>query len=135
MIDGELHRQAHKKEYEEKWMEKNRGAILHQLNKGGDSSSGSSNNDNALATLEDQEAEFRQQLKDKRLAESNPAQYCADRCIATGNCDVYEDVFKFTPEEVMEFCSDCVLATGQDEDEADECDIPEAFWDMDSVKP
>ena len=119
MIDGEVYRQSHKKEFEQKWMEKNRGAILHQLSFGND-----------FASLEEEEQVFRQELKDKRLAETNPQQYCADRCIATGNCDVYEDIFHFSPEEVIQFCSDCVLAT-----EEEECEIPDAFFDLDLLKP
>ena len=31
MIDGELHRQAHKKDYEKEWMEKNRAAVFHRM--------------------------------------------------------------------------------------------------------
>lgn len=82
MIDGELHRQGHKTEYENAWMAKNRGAVLQSLNVGG-----------TTAMLdEDRIQEFRQIEKDKRLAKRNPQQYCADRCIATGNCDVYEDL-------------------------------------------
>jgi len=28
--------------------------------------------------------------KDEKMADNNPQRYCADRCVATGNCDVYE---------------------------------------------
>jgi len=38
--------------------------------------------------------------------------------------------FEFSPEEVMEFCNDCVLS----EDE-EPCDIPDAFYDLDKLKP
>lgn len=79
MIDGELYRQQHKKEFEEAWMRKNRGAILQQLNSG-------------VSMLEEEETDFRQYAKDRKLAGEDPARYCADRCIATGNCDVYEDL-------------------------------------------
>ena len=82
MIDGELWRQGHKAEYERAWMEKNRAAVLQSLG----------SNDN-MNMLNDEEAMNRRQLiKDKKLAQANPQQYCADRCIATGNCDVYEDM-------------------------------------------
>jgi hypothetical protein len=41
------------------------------------------------------------------------------------------DSFEFSPEEVMAFCTDCVLA---DDDEP--CDIPDAFYDeLDRLKP
>lgn len=60
--------------------------------------------------------------RDKRLADSNPQAYCADRCVSTGNCDVYEDLFNMSPKEVMTFCTECVLS----EDE-DPCDVPEAM--------
>jgi hypothetical protein len=33
----------------------------------------------------------RQWIRDEKLARTNPEQYCMDRCIATGYCDVYED--------------------------------------------
>ena len=28
--------------------------------------------------------------KDERMAEDDPMRYCADRCVTTGNCDVFE---------------------------------------------
>ncbi len=28
--------------------------------------------------------------KDERMAEDDPMRYCADRCVNTGNCDVFE---------------------------------------------
>ena len=124
MIDDELYRQGHKKEFEQEWMEKNKGAVMHQLSMGGDET----------PFMEDEQEDFRQLLKDKKLAKSDPQRYCADRCIATGNCDVYEDIFEFSPDEVLEFCSDCVLATDE-EGAAEECEIPEAFYDMDLLKP
>ena len=124
MIDHELYRQGHKKEFEQEWMEKNRGAVMHQLSK----------DDETTPFMEDEQENFRQTLKDKKLAKSDPQRYCADRCITTGNCDVYEDIFEFSPEEVLEFCSDCVLATDEEGD-ADDCAIPDAFYDLDSLKP
>ena len=44
-----------------------------------------------LTTLDDRD-NFRQHAKDEKMAINNPEQYCADRCLATGNCDVYEDL-------------------------------------------
>ncbi|KAL3940609.1 MAG: hypothetical protein SGBAC_004893 [Bacillariaceae sp.] len=110
LIDGELYRESHKKEYENAWMEKNRAAVVSRM-------------ETDFIPVADGE-ELRQERKDKRMAEKNPAQYCADRCIATGHCDVYEDVFDFSPAEVLQFCTDCVLS----EDE-EPCDIPDGFYD------
>lgn len=31
-----------------------------------------------------------QMRKDRRLAGRDPAAYCADRCVSTGNCDIFE---------------------------------------------
>ena len=48
--------------------------------------------------------------KDQKMAFDDPQRYCADRCISTGNCDVFEDLYKMSATEVMEFCTDCVLS-------------------------
>mmetsp|Transcript_1750 Transcript_1750/g.3746 ORF Transcript_1750/g.3746 Transcript_1750/m.3746 type:complete len:100 (+) Transcript_1750:419-718(+) len=74
-----------------------------------------------------------QMRKDKRMAREDPARYCADRCVATGNCDVWEDMFEMAADEVQQFCTECVLS----EDE-EPCDVPEKFienagknsWDL-----
>ena len=34
--------------------------------------------------------------KDERMAATDPTRYCADRCVATGNCDVFEVSFRFS---------------------------------------
>ena len=73
---------------------------------------------------EDDLDKFRQYAKDKKLARQDPERYCADRCIATGNCEVYEDIFQLSPEQVLSFCNDCVLS--QDKEE---CELPDAFYD------
>ncbi|CAJ1962038.1 unnamed protein product [Cylindrotheca closterium] len=112
MIDGELDRESHKKEYENEWMKKNRAAVLSRMES------------DFVAVLENDGDELRQERKDRRMAEKNPAQYCADRCIATGHCDVYEDIFDMSPEQVIEFCTDCVLSEGEEP-----CDVPEGFYD------
>lgn len=28
--------------------------------------------------------------KDEKMAQDDPMRYCADRCVTTGNCDVFE---------------------------------------------
>jgi len=66
--------------------------------------------------------------RDKRLAEKDPQQYCADRCVATGNCEVYEDIYHLSPSQVMAFCTDCVLA----EDEDAECSVDMLYDDDDT---
>ncbi len=35
-----------------------------------------------------------QRRKDEKLVEDDPMRYCADRCVSTGNCDVFEDMFE-----------------------------------------
>ncbi|CAB9498668.1 expressed unknown protein [Seminavis robusta] len=112
MIDEELHRLSHHDEFEQKWMEKNRNHVLHHVPQ-------------EVLGQEDQMDRFRQVAKDKRLAKDDPQKYCADRCVATGNCDVYEDIFELGPEEVLAFCNDCVLS-----EEKEECDIPTAFYEF-----
>ena len=123
LIDSEKYRQDHKEDFEAKWMEKNRDAMLHQLNK-----------DAPAIVMDDEKLNFRELMRDKRLASKSPQMYCADRCIATGNCEVYEDIFQFSPEEVIEFCNDCVLVDEMDPDH-EECDIPDTFYDLDMLKP
>lgn len=93
MIDTELYRQRHIKEYQEEWMVKNKGAVLKSLND--DATTQTSATAAATTTVlmqEPDEDNFRQKIKDRRMAQRNPQQYCADRCVATGNCDVYEDL-------------------------------------------
>jgi hypothetical protein len=80
MIDGELHRQSHIKDYENEWMEKNRAAVFQRME-----------TDFGFVSETDPD-EFRIKQKDKRLAEKDPQKYCADRCVATGNCDIYEEL-------------------------------------------
>lgn len=60
-----------------------------------------------------------QKMRDYRLARTDPARYCADRCLATGFCDAYEEFFEFSAEEVKEFCTECVLS-----DDEEPCDVP-----------
>ena len=31
--------------------------------------------------------------KDERMAADDPMRYCSDRCVTTGHCDVFEDMF------------------------------------------
>jgi len=99
------------KEFEKKWMEKNGNLILKHIEE-----TSVYNGD------EDDMESFRQHAKDKKMARENPVKYCADRCIATGNCEVYEDIFELSASEVIAFCTDCVL-----DETKEECDLPGAF--------
>lgn len=63
-----------------------------------------------------------QMRKDKRMARDDPERYCADRCVATGNCEIWEDMFEMGPDEVQKFCTECVLS-----DQEEPCDVPEKF--------
>jgi hypothetical protein len=80
LIDGESHRQTHKEEIDKEWMEKNREAVFYRVE----------TDFTPEAATPDED--FRQHNKDKKLADKDPQAYCADRCIATGNCEVYEDL-------------------------------------------
>jgi len=35
----------------------------------------------------------RQRRKDLELAQTNPEAYCKDRCVAVGECEVFEDLY------------------------------------------
>mmetsp|Transcript_6166 Transcript_6166/g.15752 ORF Transcript_6166/g.15752 Transcript_6166/m.15752 type:complete len:190 (+) Transcript_6166:253-822(+) len=118
LIDEELYRQQHHDDFERDWMEQNREVMLHTLH-------AHDHEPNFLET--DDMTMMRQYRKDRALADRDPQRYCADRCVSTGNCDVYEDLFSLTPQQVLEFCEECVLS----EDEDAICNVPEAFFDED----
>jgi hypothetical protein len=65
--------------------------------------------------------------KDEKMAEDDPMRYCADRCVTTGNCDVFEDMFDMDPTEVIQFCKECVLS-----EEEEPCDVPVNLFAEDS---
>jgi hypothetical protein len=80
MIDGELHRQPNNKTNEKGWMEKNRAADFHRM-------------ESDFVNVQDPQAEeFQVYKKDAKLAWKDPQRCCADRCISTENCDIYEDL-------------------------------------------
>lgn len=93
-------------------MEKNRNQILRHLPSESD-----------VMVDQDDLQNVRQIAKDKKLAKEDPQRYCADRCVATGNCDVYEDIFDLSPQDVLAFCNDCVLS-----EDKEECQVPPAFF-------
>lgn len=119
MIDNEIYRQDHHKEYEAKWMEKNKGAVLSRL-----SDTMKAGYPSVMIGEEDRQA-FAEHRKDERMAFLKPQKYCQDRCVATGNCDILEDFYELGPEDVLKFCEECVLS----EEEDNECDVPEAFYE------
>jgi len=128
MIDGELYRQEHHKEYEEAWMKKNKGAVLSRL-------SDASNTVGVYPSqmVNDDREAFAEHKRDERMAFLKPEKYCADRCLATGNCDILEDFYELGPEDVLKFCEECVLNFDDDavfdENSSSACDVPEAFYE------
>jgi hypothetical protein len=79
LIDDELYREQHHAEYEAEWMNKNREAIFHSMH--------------ATYMPRSEEPEnYRIHAKDRAMAIKHPDRYCMDRCISTGNCDIYEDL-------------------------------------------
>jgi hypothetical protein len=113
-IDKALWRQNHKGELEEAWKVRNSVVIEKELPK--------------EYAFDDHFMEDtytpRQYRKDKSMARKDPIAYCADRCVATGNCDIFEEIFDMSPEEVLKFCNDCVMSESEDP-----CDVPDAVWE------
>jgi hypothetical protein len=58
-----------------------------------------------------------QNQKDKVLFERDTRRWCLDRCLATGYCDVVEDLWDLSSEQVVKFCQACA---GEDECVLDE---------------
>ncbi|OEU09882.1 hypothetical protein FRACYDRAFT_194561 [Fragilariopsis cylindrus CCMP1102] len=124
MIDGEKYRQEHHEEYEEKWMKKNKAAVLSRIDV-----DGAVGYPSQMMGESDREA-MAEHRRDEKMAFTKPEKYCADRCVATGNCDILEDFYELGPEDVIAFCKECVLNNNDEtiEDGAG-CVIPEAFYD------
>ncbi|KAJ1456812.1 hypothetical protein M885DRAFT_563702 [Pelagophyceae sp. CCMP2097] len=65
---------------------------------------------------------------EKKQALENTAQWCLDRCIKLGHCEVLEDLNKMTfgpaAAQVQDFCKACVLSG---ENTNDECEISFMF--------
>lgn len=124
LIDRELYRQSHKKDFEREWMEKNRGAVLHTLGGGY-----GSDDHETMMNFDENAEKFRQHKKDLKLAAVDPERYCADRCVSTGNCDIFEDFYHLSPEQVLGFCEECVLS------EEGDCDLPQDFYEVGKLMP
>jgi hypothetical protein len=71
----------------------------------------------------------KQHMRDRKLARDDPQAYCADRCLTTGYCEVFEEDFSFSAVEVIQFCEECVLSDGEEP-----CDVPAAFLDDDTMQ-
>jgi len=125
MIDGELYRQDHHKEYEAAWMEKNKGAVVSRLS---DERSTTTGLYPSQMVGDDDRESFVEHRRDERMAFLKPEKYCADRCIATGNCDILEDFYELGPQDVLKFCEECVLNFDDVEDNLG-CDVPDAFYE------
>ena len=125
LIDSELVRVGKLEEWEREWHEKNKQYIEPKSNSEAVDSLLSSE------TMSDGVDRPNPMMlkRDQRMAEKDPQKYCADRCVATGNCEVYEDMFEMSPSQVMEFCNECVLA----EDDDAECPIPDSMYGEDDV--
>ena len=128
MIDNELYRQQHHEEYEAAWMEKNKGAVISSLSDSTSSSVGIY--PSQMMDANDRES-FAEHKRDERMAFLKPDKYCADRCIATGNCDILEDFYELGPEDVLKFCEECVLNFESEsfDQEHSDCNVPEAFYE------
>mmetsp|Transcript_10044 Transcript_10044/g.25529 ORF Transcript_10044/g.25529 Transcript_10044/m.25529 type:complete len:136 (-) Transcript_10044:197-604(-) len=63
---------------------------------------------------------------EKRKALEDTANWCLERCIKLGHCEVFEDLNKMTTAQVQDFCKACVL-TGESTN--DECDVSMMFQD------
>jgi len=51
-------------------------------------------------------------LRDQKLAKEKPKEYCADRCLTLGFCEVLEDFLEMSTAQVQAFCESCA---GEDE--------------------
>jgi len=116
MIDGEVTRLTNIGQWRHEQAEKVKKGREPTVPQGFDFNSASDFQPNAGA------AQTIQKRKDKRMAREDPARYCADRCVSTGNCEIWEDMFDMSATEVQQFCTGCVLS----EDE-EPCDVPEKF--------
>lgn len=101
MIDQEYYRQHHKEEYHQQWMVQHQPQI--RSTPGKEDHTTFTATAAAVGVLDTYQVENdenddtilnrRQWVRDEKLARTNPQQYCMDRCIATGYCDVYEDLY------------------------------------------
>lgn len=53
-----------------------------------------------------------QKARDKALANSDTRAWCVERCLATGHCEVAEDLWELSTEQVVMFCQECASKDG-----------------------
>ena len=109
-IDGEVHRLNHKHEIDNERLQKQRewakleptlpqgfdfeeGFTLESTSLDSASNHGRTEAVPGFSGMDRGPGSTVQRRKDERMASNDPARYCADRCVSTGNCDVFEDMF------------------------------------------
>ena len=55
---------------------------------------------------EDQVYSSMRRMRDEKLAQDDTRAFCLDRCLATGYCDVLEDLLEMTTKQVQRFCDE-----------------------------
>lgn len=88
MIDQEFYREQHRKEFEQEWMNQNKKILTYHVVQEDEVEVVMHSKFNDF----DDEENFRSRAKDRILAQQNPQGYCADRCLSTGNCDIFEEM-------------------------------------------
>jgi len=138
MIDGELERLAPEgaKQYDAQSMAQLKGTVVTKMQAGAVANMGGPAVVGYPSQMldESQREDFAQHNRDERMAFTKPEQYCADRCVATGNCDILEDFYELTPESVIEFCEECVLNFEVEDGEDNDCTVPEVFYEKEPPK-
>jgi hypothetical protein len=116
-VDDELYRETHLEEWKKERMQNDQAVLESKL------------------PTEFEDADFaepifnKQLIRDRNLARNDPQAYCADRCLTTGYCEVFEEEFSFSAVEVIQFCEECVLSDGEEP-----CDVPSALLGDDSMQ-
>jgi hypothetical protein len=82
MIDQEYYREQHHQDFEREWMQENKKVLTYHMQR----------DVVDLRSKFDDEEDFRAKAKDRILAKRDPQLYCLDRCLATGNCDIFEEL-------------------------------------------
>ncbi len=116
-VDDELYREMHLDEWKNDRMQNDQAVLESKL------------------PTEFEDADFaepifnKQLIRDRKLARDDPQAYCADRCLTTGYCEVFEEEFSFSAVEVIQFCEECVLSDGENP-----CDVPNSLLEDDSMQ-
>ena len=100
MIDNEVRRLYQKHETQSQWEAKQRAlqAEIHALPENYDFEAEFEYVEpatvNGFTSGVDRSISSPRRRKDEKMVEDDPMRYCADRCVSTGNCDVFEDMFE-----------------------------------------